>query len=137
MKTYLVDASVVLKSLLVSHVRVQKEFQKVLHEVTEHKTLVYTTPLIVAEVANGLRFSTRDEAIAQKTIDEFFRLPIKFLDVTQEQWKKALVVSYKQGTTVYDTIYHVVALAIDATFLTCDSAYFKKAKKSGNIQLIS
>jgi hypothetical protein len=38
---------------------------------------------------------------------------------------------------MFDTLYHVAAQECDATLITADEAYFAKAFRLGNIQLLT
>lgn len=136
MKTYVIDASVVVGAIMLSNERAHKEFTSLLLQSHEHQAVLYSIPLVVAEITNGMRYSTKDADFAKESLTKFFSLPIETIEVTSEQWKSAMAQSYAHGTTVYDTIYHVVAMALGATFITCDGEYYKKAKSLGNMKLI-
>jgi len=98
--------------------------------------ILLSLKLLAIEVGNGLRFSVKDRAEALRTFKDFMSIPIKSLVLTKSQVMEAVYISYELGTTVYDTSYHVLAKAQNATFLTCDEDYYKKAKNLGDIDYL-
>jgi len=136
MKKYVTDASFILKSLLEKKTTVLIKFRTVFKMESEGKIKVMAPRFLITEVANAIRYSTKDEKEAIMTFEDFLKLPINFIDITNLDYKKVIELSYAQNTTVYDTSYHVLAKAMNATFLTCDRDYHKKAKKLGDIELI-
>ncbi len=131
-KTTIIDASVLLTSLLGTKEAVGKSLDRLLHDDT-HRIMVL--PFTMTEFANGLRFSLRDTTTAQKVIQAFGKLKLLVADFSLADAQTTLELSYQLGTTVYDTSYHHVALVHDATFITCDRAYYKKASRLGHIEL--
>lgn len=51
--------------------------------------------------------------------------------------KRAADMSVALDHNLFDTYYHAVALACDATLVTADSRYFAKAAPYGQVQLLS
>ncbi|MEK7497450.1 MAG: type II toxin-antitoxin system VapC family toxin [Patescibacteria group bacterium] len=100
------------------------------------KNKVFSSPILPLEVANALRFSLTDSNVAKAIFAEFLELPIKVINLNDQQKKKIIDISYKTKTTVYDTSYHVLAKSQGATFLTCDVDYYKKAETLGDIELL-
>lgn len=136
MKIYVIDASVILKVFLNESTSVIDEFSIILKKTQEKKISLLSSKMLNIEVANGLRFSVKDQVEAIKTFKDFLALPIKTFVITKLQNEKTIKLSYELGTTVYDTSYHVLAKAHNAIFLTCDEEYYKKAKALGDIELI-
>lgn len=136
MNTFLIDASLVLKSILNENPSVAIKFEELTKKALDGSVQIISNKLIVAEVANGIRYSERDSKLAQKYLDAFLALPIKFLTLSKVQYKKILTTSYELDATVYDTSYHVLAKAHNALFLTCDEKYYKKGKILGDIELV-
>ncbi|MDP3994932.1 MAG: type II toxin-antitoxin system VapC family toxin [bacterium] len=136
MKKYVVDASFVLKSLLKENKSVYFVFRRTFKKARLNKIKMFAPSFILSEVANAIRYSTKDTKEALSTFDDFLSLPINFIDLDGLDYKKVIEISYTQNTTVYDTSYHVLAKAQNAVFLTCDEEYYKKAKSLGDIELI-
>lgn len=136
MKQYVVDASVILTALLESRESLVGKIEKYFRSAREGKSHLFSIPFVTVEVANGLRFNTRDKDIALKLFGGFQELQIKKVSLSNSQYEKILGLSYEIGTTVYDTSYHILAKSLGATFLTCDADYYKKAAKLGNIELL-
>lgn len=136
MKTIVVDASVVLQFLLNENTRLVENFSEILREAKKKKLMLLSHTLLGLEVLNGLRFSLRDQNKAEEIGAIFLRLPIGIIVLSDAHIQKALSLSYVYGTTVYDASYHVLALARNATFLTADREYYKKAQHIGKIELL-
>jgi len=49
----------------------------------------------------------------------------------------AVKISYLVNDSVYDSIYHVIAIKYDMEFVTLDATYFNKSKQLGNITLLN
>lgn len=136
MNTYILDASVVVRYLLSSSEEVAKRLPLLLRGVKDSKFKLYSSFLLSLEVCNSLRFSLADKQKLETVLSKLFKLPIKYLKLTNAQLAEATSLSYDLGTTVYDTSYHILAKAHNAIFLTCDEDYYKKAKNLGDIELI-
>ena len=134
-KKCVVDASVILKFLLHENAEVANKFEGLLTKAQEEKIEILSHPLMILEVANGLRFTLKDQAQARETLKIVLRLPFKILPLTEIQQEKTLEMSFGLGTTVYDTSYHILAKSHGAVFITCDREYFKKAKQLKDIEL--
>ncbi|MBI1872140.1 type II toxin-antitoxin system VapC family toxin [Candidatus Collierbacteria bacterium] len=135
MNKYVIDASIILRSLLNESSDIAEKFKKILTDVAHNHAKVFSHHLISAEVANGLRFTLKDKETAVDTFKKFARIPLTILSPTKAQQEKTLSLSYDLNTTIYDTSYHVLAKSHGAIFLTCDHDYFKKAKSLKGIEL--
>ena len=136
MKTYVLDASVIISFLLEKNPRLEKKVIKILKEVKRGKARLYSSPLLPLEVGNGLRYSLADEQLAAEALEKFLDLPINFFSFTSPHYSKILKLSYLLKTSFYDTSYHFLAQLLKGVFLTCDQEYFKKAKSLGKIELL-
>ncbi len=136
MKKYVVDASVVLRGILEVKKAVVDEIREYFVQAEGNKLELHSQSFLKMEVANGIRFNEKDASKSTKLLDVFFKLPIKFVDLNQTLYEESLLISYKLGTTVYDTSYHILAKAHGAVFLTCDEEYYRKAKALGDVELI-
>ena len=137
MKTYVLDASVLLTGLLNERENVANKLQGLLRHVEKKQVQIYSSSLLPLEVANGLRYTIRDNNLGQETFEKFGELPINYFYFKTEHIQKALDLSYELKTSVYDTSYHVLAKLISGTLLTCDREYYLKAKDFGSIELLS
>ncbi|SRR3990172_5139130 len=137
MKRYVVDASVILVGLLESRKSLVESVRDIFSSATAGEIELISSKFLIMEVANGIRFNERDVAKAQKFFKGFLDLHIRLISLSKTSQKESLFLSYKLGTTVYDTSYHVLAKAQSATFLTCDEEYYKKAKGLGDIELLN
>ncbi|MFV1917429.1 MAG: type II toxin-antitoxin system VapC family toxin [Patescibacteria group bacterium] len=134
MKKYVLDASVVLCYLLEEKTSVVKEVEVLLTDIQKAgKTKLFSSFLLPLEVGNGLRFTLKDEKLAEEVFGIFLGLPIEYLNLSNVQLKRTLFQSYELKTTFYDTSYHLLAKSRNAIFVTCDESYYKKAKELGNV----
>ena len=133
---YVIDASVVLVALLESRKDLVDNAKKIFLSAKNGRVELVSSSFLKMEVANGLRFNEKDSEKATKIYRGFLDLPIKFISLSKNLYQKSLFNAYKLGTTVYDTSYHILAKARNATFLTCDEDYYQKAKGLGDIKLL-
>lgn len=136
MKTYVLDASVVLTFLLGKTPSVEKNFIKILKQAKSGKVKLHSSYLLLLEVGNGLRYSLSDRVLADEVLQKLLNLPIEFFVFSPAHYSKILQLSYLFETSFYDTSYHFLAKLLRGVFLTCDTQYFKKAKKFGDVELL-
>ncbi|MEK7168495.1 MAG: type II toxin-antitoxin system VapC family toxin [Patescibacteria group bacterium] len=136
MKKYVLDASIILVSLLESRKGVLDKINTYLFDIQKVKLKALSVDFLKTEVANGLRFGLSDPEKATKFFNSFLSLPIKYEKLDTPLYEEAIYLAFKYKTTIYDTLYHVLAKAQNAVFLTCDEDYYKKAKDLGDIELI-
>lgn len=136
MKRIIIDASFVLRALLNPKSNIAEILRNFFKEQKIQKVKVYSTSFLPYEVANGLRFSLKDQKLAEEIFLKFNQLEIEYFNLNSQQIQTTLSLSYNFGTTVYDTSYHILAKLLEGEFYTCDKEYFMKAKSEGNIELI-
>jgi len=77
--------------------------------------------------------------LAPERFGETWRL-LESLNVKRQSSKRILdratSLSGRLRHHLFDTLYHAIALEHDATLITADNAYFAKAFRLGNIQLL-
>lgn len=136
MKTVVIDASFVLRALLSPESNIAKILRNFFKEQKIQKVKIYSTSFILYEVANGLRFSLKDQKLAGKIFSKFNQLGIEYFNLKGQQIQTILSMSYNFGATVYDASYHFLAKLLGGDFYTCDREYFQRAEKEGNIVLV-
>lgn len=136
MTSYVLDASVILSFLLGKNRKIEIQFTKILKGTKAGKIKLYSGHLLPLEVGNGLRYTVKDELVADEIMQKFLRLPINLHDFSSAQYSKILQLCYQLSTSYYDTSYHFLAKLVNATFLTCDVEYYKKATNLGKIKLL-
>ncbi|MDP3724534.1 MAG: type II toxin-antitoxin system VapC family toxin [bacterium] len=136
MKAYVLDASVVICYIQEEDEKIGQKIARLFKEQKAGMVELLAPRLLLVEVGNGLRFSvdTQDQALAAYRV--FSRLPLSYQEMTTEVCGQAISQAFQFNTTVYDTVYHVLAQSRSATLLTCDRAYFQKAKQVGSIELL-
>lgn len=112
------------------------------------KTCASTNTKLVApelfkyEIAEVTRY--RQESLA-KTLDLFDMFDRALLTVSapdRETWLLAEKITHKGHMnsgfpTIYDSIYHALAIKLNAQFLTADKRHYAKAREFGHIKLLS
>lgn len=141
MKYYIVDASFILAVFLERDEESRAIYDKLISEVENKKTILLAPSFTLFEVANALRFSKNFSEKDKWPVFEIWELisnaPINYYnynDLHISFFSSIALLSRKLGTAFYDTYYHYLAMVLDGTFLTRDRAYYRKAKKLGNIK---
>lgn len=137
MKTVVVDASVLMEALLHEQSVVAQRLELLLTQAQTKKFCLSAPTFLKVEFANGIRFKLRDPHSLTQVWDAFSKLPIAYQEPDPILLKQVILMSRQYETTVYDTLYHLVALTQEATFITCDARYYRKAEGLGNIELWS
>lgn len=132
MNVIVCDASVLITALFGTNKDAAVKLNRLLND---KSSLVHTLPFTVIEFANGLRFSTRDIPFARKALERFTALTLPVLELAPADVHAIIELSYRLGTTVYDTAYHYAALMHEGVFITCDKGYYKKASQLEHIEL--
>lgn len=135
MKSYVLDASIILSYLFDESGTIKILVSKLLNQAQKKQVRLLSTSFLPVEVANGLRFKLKDSATAKQILFMSLNLPIDYYQLTSPQLLQATELSYLNNTTIYDTSYHVLAIAHDASFITCDKKYYKQAKGLEHIEL--
>ncbi len=136
MKKHVLDASFIMTALINKEKKVSHFLENLLYALRDKKIEIYSTPFMQYEIANGLRYSFIDEHKSMEIFNKFSKIPIKIFSLNALQLREIIILSYQLKTTVYDTTYHYIAQLIDCVFITCDKAYYQKAKHLGHIQMI-
>lgn len=136
MKTYIIDASVILTALIGKKDTAITALKQFVATTEEKRSEIYSTSFMLLEVANGARYNFRDTASAFLVYENLLTLPITYFSFNNDQIKSILDLSYQLNTTVYDTSYHYLAQLLSGIFVTCDNAYYQKAKHLGHIMMI-
>ncbi len=132
MNVFVCDASVLLTVLFGTNKEVATRLERLLRDTS---TSVHILPFTVIEFANGVRFSTRDISLAKQALERFTALALPVMPIVSQDVHAIMELSYRLGTTVYDTAYHYIAIMYEGIFITCDRNYYKKASKLGCIEL--
>ena len=128
----IIDASVLLTAIIGNNKNAEEQLKTILHNKTRSPSVL---PFTATEFTNGVRFSTRDKALAKQALNRFITIGLPILLIAPSDLHAIIDLSYRLGTTVYDTAYHYMAIMHDGTFITCDRNYQKKASTLGHIEL--
>lgn len=132
MKAYVIDASLLLQALLGESLSVQSRLTMLFNPGNQ----VFAPDMLKVEFRNGLRYSLDSHESYPHIINAFSRLPIEFFSIDDVTADEALSLAHKYDVTVYDALYHCLALQLKATYLTCDKKYYRAAKLLGGVELV-
>ncbi|MCH8821830.1 type II toxin-antitoxin system VapC family toxin [Patescibacteria group bacterium] len=131
--TFVLDASVILKLIIVEREEDQQIALGVIKNFQEGKAEILLPSFWVFEVGNTL----------MKKGGDYESLYVFVLDIgfpTHEFDSSELIeigkFGKKHNVTFYDASYHYLAKLAGFTFVTADEKYFEKVKKVGNIILL-
>lgn len=136
MNIYIIDASVILRWFDREARATQHKLNEILNEQENHAASLHSTSFIILEVANGLRYSYKNDIDIEDYLNKFIDLPITLHQVDSSHMRQITKLALKLHTTVYDTSYHFLAHLMGGTFFTCDAEYYKKAHSLGSIELL-
>lgn len=136
MKTYVIDASVIVRSYLQKDSVADKRLAKCLREAGRGTTKLYSSTLLDLEVGNALRYNANLKDL-KSFFDRLAKVPITRYCFTVTQVAEITFQAITLKTTVYDTSYHYLANLMSGEFLTCDKEYYQAAKEFGHIELLS
>lgn len=132
MKTYIIDASVLISSLTGDRPEIRRRFGKLFEG---KKSKIMSIPLVRLEFANGLRFLGCTQEQATTAFEKMVDLPISIFDIKDYHVLEVMKQAFGTKTTVYDCAYHYAAILLNGTFVTCDKEYYWKAKNLKHILL--
>jgi predicted nucleic acid-binding protein len=136
MKRIVVDASVVVKWLLPVREEEQdvEEALQVLRLIRDLRLSVHQPPHWLAEAAAVVTRLSPDNA--PQDIQDLCEMGFEVIG-THEVYTRACELSSRLDHHLFDTLYHAVGLTIaDATLITADERYYRKARKVGRISLL-
>jgi len=130
------DASVAVKWFLPSG-RAEQDGEKavaILESVRDGHMSLLQPPHWLAEVAAVLSRLSPSTAQDDMTLLDAMQIPVM---ASTELYVTACKLAIASGQHVFDTLYHAVSLLIpDATLVTADERYYRKAKQLGAISLL-
>ena len=88
MKTYLIDASVVLKSILKEDNSIAKKIGVILEGVMKGSVEVISSNFLILEVANGIRFGEKDAISARNIWKRFLSYLLSIYFVPENSIKR-------------------------------------------------
>ena len=131
MKTYVVDASVAARFLLVEELSEQAKL--ILKDYLEEKLNLEAPKLIIYEVGNTLWKATQQGYLtsekAKQKFQHFLQLKLGFTVFEKENYERILMRSVEADLTYYDSAYIEATRKIGATLLTADNTLYEKASK--------
>ncbi|HEX5127004.1 MAG TPA: type II toxin-antitoxin system VapC family toxin [Rhodocyclaceae bacterium] len=136
MSRLVLDASVILKWYLNTGDEADLPVARaILEEWMADRVNIILPPHALAEVASVLASERAEDAGAA-----FSQLQTLFANSVDnpnaDTWQLAIRLSITLNHHLFDTLYHAMALALDATLVTADERYQTKANSLGHIVLL-
>ncbi len=129
---YIVDASVVLKWVLVDEIY-QENADKLKQDFLNGATRLFAPSFIVQETANALWIAVKQKRIQQndaKDALEFLEnTQLKLYELDWTEVSQSLEIACKFDIAVYDAAYLFLCNKIGAQLITADNKLFEKAKE--------
>lgn len=136
MNNFVLDASAIVTYSLAANKKTESILRPLIKKARDNLIRLFTSPVFYSESANAIRFEINDFEEAKKILRQILRIPVNLVSITPIQYQAVLKISYENKTTVYDSLYHFIALGRNATLLTCDKKYFQAAKHLNHIRYI-
>ncbi len=136
MKACVIDASLVLRSILEKDQQWFQTLEQLLNDQENKKIELWVPHLFFDEVTNGIRFSSQHDEDANAVLDFVLQLPVHIFTLEPQHRHRILELSFQSGTTVYDATYHFIAIVLEGCFFTADKKYYQKAKQLGFLELV-
>ncbi len=132
-KTYIVDASVIAKWFL--NEEGASSANQLKADFLQSKINLLVPSHFESEMASIFGWKFASGAVNAYSLLKLLRIPQQQISV--ELFSSAInLCGKKTKISVYDAIYHALALQEGAEFITADKKYYKLAKKHGNIRLL-
>lgn len=137
MKNVVVDASVLLRDTMTRlSAGDANRFAGLLRAIDAGQACGYVLTLTAFEINNAARYEFDTTAQVKNVYQKFLNLPLQEFEMTGALHQRTIELAFQLGTTIYDTSYHVAALALGGEFWTCDAKYYAKAQSQGSIVLL-
>lgn len=133
MTKVVVDASVAVKWILADHLQESHSLQalQILQLIKDSRLSVVQPPHWLAEVAAVI--ARLEPTHTHEAVTLLYALELPVADGV-EVYQRACGLATTLGQHVFDTLYHAVALTEpDATLVTADERYYRRALKAGRI----
>ena len=140
MKQFVIDTSVFMKLFLE-----EEDSEKAVAffvQVNDNNYSLIIPALFQLEFLNVVKNKSIDFEEAYGLLEAYFATSLTQIEYSRAIMEKALEIA-KQGDekpgdlSVYDSIYHALAILNDCDFITADKRYYEIARKLGNIKLLS
>lgn len=127
---FIIDSSVILNTILED----EKTNKSVVTFLEKESSRIQSIQLIKIEISNCLAMKIEDLDLLKEIYEKFSGLEIKIINIDEFSLELARQIAFNIKDTVYDALYHSVAILNDLVFITLDKRYYAKAKKLGHIR---
>lgn len=134
------DSSVFVKSFLEEEY--SQEIRELLLKWNKQQVSIIVPELFVLEVISVALINNLDTKYLLDLIDSMKKNNLKILGLSSRHLTQAIKISEygnnKSGyPSIYDSLFHAIAIIENATFLTADKKHYAKSKQFGQIMLLS
>ena len=139
MAHYVIDTSVFMK-LFLEEEDSDKALEFFINANTSNATLLIP-PLFQSEFLSVLRSQQIDFASAYGILEDYLQTNMVQVDYSRQLMSQALAIAAhghsKSGyPSIYDSIYHALAIINNCDFITTDARHYKKTKSLGRVRLL-
>ena len=139
MPHYVIDTSVFMK-LFLEEEDSDKALEFFINANTSNATLLIP-PLFQSEFLSVLRSQQIDFASAYGILEDYLQTNMVQVDYSRQLMSQALAIAAhghsKSGyPSIYDSIYHALAIINNCDFITADTRHYKKTKSLGHVRLL-
>jgi predicted nucleic acid-binding protein len=125
---YVVDASIVVKWYSKSGEEDVEKADKLINEHIKGECLLVSSPLVLYELSNTLRFNPNlNQEDVVKAIKGFLGLEIELLGF-EEIFEEMLEIAFQKDITAYDAVYVALSRRHQIPLVTADYELFEKLK---------
>ncbi len=115
--------------------------EKLIFEIAANDHKIYVPSLFIYEVSNIIASKKLDEKQVFSILKKYEKSVLKIIDPAQEIFFQSIKMAQngnnKSGyPSVYDCVYHALAIEQKCNFVTSDAKHFAKTKTFGFIKLL-
>ena len=136
---YVIDTSIFMK-LFLEEEDSDKALEFFINANTSN-TILLIPPLFQSEFLSVLRSQRIDFASAYGILEDYLQTNMVQVDYSRQLMSQALEIAAhghsKSGyPSIYDSIYHALAIINNCDFITADTRHYKKTKSLGHVRLL-
>ena len=104
--------------------------------INENLCEIIAPELLKYELANVVKLKKLDFHYVFSIFKEQEALGMQILEVDDVTLQKAYQIAHKNNASIYDSIYHAMAILNNSVFITADKEHFDKTSHLGHIEFL-
>ena len=129
MQQIVVDSSVIVKWLVAEKEEWMEQALDLLDRVRKGKVEIIASVLAKYEVVNAIRHKSLSDPEKNLCVDNFYDLPIKYLDVSRKQAQQGRKIAEEASITYYDAVFVELAERLKVILVTANPKHQKKFRR--------